>query len=189
MPHCPASCWADSDTSGSHPLIIPLYYTAPGATDLDHILTILGPIVTGMVRIGPSWAEYRENRCCGDAVAARCTLARKRAIGVQKIGFIPHIRVMTHAYGCQTLPRGGGDAGTDALGARRPNACLLLHSGLLLAHRPVLLWAFDSNRTILVAKELHLITQTVVRRLINPIFDATLCKARHNRPNDGPHAS
>ena len=34
--------------------LFPLYYTPLEATDLDHILTILGRIVTSMVRIGPS---------------------------------------------------------------------------------------------------------------------------------------
>jgi hypothetical protein len=43
-----------SDTSESHPLIVPLDYTAIEAIDLDHILTILGRILTMPVRIGPA---------------------------------------------------------------------------------------------------------------------------------------
>ena len=35
------------------PLSLPLYYTPPEATDLDHILTILERILTSLVRIGP----------------------------------------------------------------------------------------------------------------------------------------
>jgi len=46
MPFGPASCWADADTSGSRPLCFPLYYTLLEAQDLDHILTILGRILT-----------------------------------------------------------------------------------------------------------------------------------------------
>src|SRR5215831_5760966 len=51
MPSCPASCWADSDTSGSQPLTLPLYSTPLEAKDLDHILTILGRILTTMVKV------------------------------------------------------------------------------------------------------------------------------------------
>ena len=58
MPHSPAYCWADSDTSGSKPLTVTLYYTTPVATDLDQILTILGRILTGTVRIGPPVVAY-----------------------------------------------------------------------------------------------------------------------------------
>ena len=47
----------------------------------------------------------------------------------------------------------------------------------------------DSNRTILAAKELRLITQTLVRRLINLIFDATLRKVRRGRLDNGSHTS
>jgi hypothetical protein len=47
----------------------------------------------------------------------------------------------------------------------------------------------DSNRTILAAKELRHIAQTLVRHLINHRFDVTLSSARHSRLKDGPHAS
>jgi hypothetical protein len=40
------------DTSGRKPLLFPLYYTPPEATDLDHILTISRPMVTGRASIG-----------------------------------------------------------------------------------------------------------------------------------------
>ena len=53
MPYYPASCWADSDTSGSKPLIFPLYYTPLEAKDLDHILTILRRILTDVVSMRP----------------------------------------------------------------------------------------------------------------------------------------
>jgi hypothetical protein len=53
MPYCPASCWADAETSASQPLTVALYYTASEAIDLDHILTILRRILTTQVRIGP----------------------------------------------------------------------------------------------------------------------------------------
>ena len=59
-------------------------------------------------------------------------------------------------------------------------------SGSLLRYRRRL---SDSNRTILAAKELRLITQILVRRLINPVFDATLRKARHGHLNSEPHTS
>src|SRR5262245_54041667 len=47
----------------------------------------------------------------------------------------------------------------------------------------------DSNRTILAAKELHHIPQTLVRHLITPRCAVTLYEARHSRLNDGPNAS
>jgi hypothetical protein len=53
MPYCPASCWADADASGSKLLIFLLNYTLLEAKDLDHILTILGRILTDVDRIGP----------------------------------------------------------------------------------------------------------------------------------------
>src|SRR5689334_16294 len=48
MPYDPASCWADAAPCGSKPLL--LYSTPPEAKDLDHILTILGRILTSMVK-------------------------------------------------------------------------------------------------------------------------------------------
>ncbi len=57
----------------------------------------------------------------------------------------------------------------------------------LLYHDPY--WLSDSNRTILASKELHLIIQILVRRISNPIFDATLRKVRHGRLNVGSHTS
>ncbi len=36
---------------------LPSYYTAPEATNLDQILTVLGRILTGVVRVGPPGVE------------------------------------------------------------------------------------------------------------------------------------
>jgi hypothetical protein len=48
--------------------------------DSTTILTMLGRILTGMVRIGPACAAYGGDRRCGHAVDDRCSLARKAAI-------------------------------------------------------------------------------------------------------------
>ena len=60
MPYCAAYCWADADTSGSQPLLVLLYYTPLEAKDLDHILTILGRILTDVVSMRPSCVAYRK---------------------------------------------------------------------------------------------------------------------------------
>ena len=60
MPHYPASCWADADTSGSKPLLLALYSTLLEAKDLDHILAILGRILTNMVKAGPLCAAAED---------------------------------------------------------------------------------------------------------------------------------
>src|SRR5262245_16752695 len=51
MLYYPACCWAESDTSGSHLLIILFYYTASAAIDPDHILMILRRILTSMSKL------------------------------------------------------------------------------------------------------------------------------------------
>lgn len=67
-----------------------LYYTPPEATDLDHILTISRPTVTGIARIVLLHEAYGGDRRGGPAVAVRCSLARKSAMCVHNIGVIPH---------------------------------------------------------------------------------------------------
>jgi hypothetical protein len=74
-PHDAAYAWTDADTSsrratGRH--LLPLYYTALEATDLDQILTILRPILTGMVKIGP-WVPHTIPRRCPGALAPCAT--------------------------------------------------------------------------------------------------------------------
>jgi hypothetical protein len=77
MPYCSASCWADVDTSGSKPLGFPLYSTPLAAKDLDHILTILGRILTDVVSMRPSYVAYRKAyQERADLAARKPTMAR-----------------------------------------------------------------------------------------------------------------
>ena len=77
MPCYPASCWADVDTSGSKPPGFPLYSTPLEAKDLDHILTILGRILTDVVSMRPSCVAYRKAYQEREELAARKpTMAR-----------------------------------------------------------------------------------------------------------------
>ena len=71
MPYCAASCWADVDTCGRKPLSFPLYSTLLEAKDLDHILTIVGRILTDMASMRPSGVAYRKAYQEREALAAR----------------------------------------------------------------------------------------------------------------------
>ena len=88
MPYGPASCWADADTSGSKPLRFPRYYTLLEAKDLDHILTIVGRILTSMTRIGPGrqGTNMYMRKVCDDSVST----SNRRAVGTHTSGTAGH---------------------------------------------------------------------------------------------------